>query len=365
MALTVKQQLTYWGIAAAILFLLLWFVGDALLPFLIGAAISYCLDPLADRLENLGLTRRLSVLIISMIGLVVFVALILLFIPTLIHQATALLTAIPDAFSSLQSNLSDRFPDMNNEDSVVRRQLLKIGDLIESQGALLLNAVISSAVSFINALVLLIIVPVVAIYLLFDWDNMIAKIDDLLPREHAPTVRRLANEIDKTLASFIRGQGTVCFLLGSYYIVALWLVGLNYGTVVGFIAGFLTFIPFVGAFVGGVLAIGLALFQFWGSTEVIDGETITYGTDWFRIGIVVVIYQLGQIIEGNFLTPRLVGSSIGLHPVWVLLALSVFGSIFGFVGMLVAVPLAAVLGVLTRFAISQYRTSRLYSGEPK
>ena len=147
MELSVKQQLTYWGIAAAILFILLWFLGNALLPFLIGAAISYCLDPLADRLENLGLSRRLSVLIISMIGLVVFVGLVLIFIPILIHQATALLTAIPDAFSSLHSSLSARFPQINDENSVVRSQLLNIGDFIETRGAALLNAVISSPVA--------------------------------------------------------------------------------------------------------------------------------------------------------------------------------------------------------------------------
>jgi predicted PurR-regulated permease PerM len=177
---------------------------------------------------------------------------------------------------------------------------------------------------------------------------MVAQIDSLLPRDHAPVIRRLARDIDKTLASFIRGMGTVCLILGTYYAIALMLVGLQFGLVVGFIAGLVTFIPYLGALLGGALAIGLALFQFWG--------------DWVSIGLVAGIFMLGQTLEGNFLTPKLVGNSVGLHPVWLILALSVFGSLFGFVGMLAAVPIAAALGVVARFATEQYRESVLYKG---
>jgi len=184
--------------------------------------------------------------------------------------------------------------------------------------------------------------------MLYDWDNMVAKVDHLLPRDHAPTIRKLASEIDRTMAGFIRGQGTVCLILGAYYAIALMAVGLNFGLVVGFIAGALTFIPYVGALVGGVLALGLALFQFWG--------------DWFWIILVWAIFQSGQFVEGNILTPRLVGSSVGLHPVWLIFALSAFGTLFGFVGLLVAVPVAASIGVVARFAISRYRSSLLYKG---
>jgi predicted PurR-regulated permease PerM len=200
----------------------------------------------------------------------------------------------------------------------------------------------------LNILLLFVIVPVVAVYLLLDWDRMVAQIDSLLPRDHAPVIRRLARDIDKTLASFIRGMGTVCLILGAYYAIALMLVGLQFGLVVGFIAGLVTFIPYLGAVLGGVLAIGLALFQFWG--------------DWVSIGLVAAIFVLGQMLEGNFLTPKLVGNSVGLHPVWLILALSVFGSLFGFVGMLAAVPIAAALGVVARFATEQYRESVLYKG---
>ena len=162
-------------------------------------------------------------------------------------------------------------------------------------------------------------------------------------------MRRLASQVDKTLASFIRGQGTVCLILGTYYAISLMLAGLNFGLVVGFIAGLVSFIPYIGALVGGVLAIGLALFQFWG--------------DWVSIGIIGGIFMVGQFLEGNILTPKLVGNSVGLHPVWLLFALSVFGSLFGFVGMLVAVPVAAMIGVFARYGIEQYKDSLLYRGK--
>ena len=177
---------------------------------------------------------------------------------------------------------------------------------------------------------------------------MVAAVDDLLPRDHAPAIRQIALDIDRTLASFIRGQGTVCMVLGAYYAIALMLIGLNFGIVIGVFAGLITFIPYVGALLGGALAVGVAIFQFWG--------------EWWWIVGVAVIFQIGQIVEGNILTPNLVGQSVGLHPVWLLFALSVFGSLFGFVGMLVAVPLAAMVGVLVRFFAGQYLGGRLYQG---
>ena len=235
-----------------------------------------------------------------------------------------------------------------DENSAIRRSLEALGATISSKGGALVNGLVTSALSLLNILLLVFIVPVVAFYLLLDWDRMVARIDEMLPRDHAPTIRQLAHRIDRTLASFIRGQGTVMLILGSYYAVALMLAGLQFGLVVGAIAGLLSFIPYVGAIVGGGLAIGLALFQFWG--------------EWMWIGAVVVIFFAGQFLEGNFLTPKLVGSSVGLHPVWLIFALSVFGTLYGFVGMLVAVPVTAALGVLARFAIEQYKKGLLYQG---
>lgn len=349
MALPIKDQLRYWGIATAITGLALWFLGDVILPFLLGGALAYCLDPLADRLETMGLGRLVSVIVITLVAALVFILAAILVIPSLLNQAAALFDTVPALVRDLQSWLAERFPDMGDESSTIRQSLNQIGATIEQRGGELLNQVFTSALSLINVLVLLFLVPVVTFYLLLDWDRMVAQIDDLLPRDHAPVIRKIAGDIDKALASFIRGQGTVCVIMGIYYAALLMIVGLNFGLVVGFVAGLITFIPYVGALVGGVLAIGLALFQFWG--------------DWWTIAMVAAVFFSGQFFEGNILTPNLVGSSVGLHPVWLIFALSVFGLLFGFVGMLVAVPVAAAIGVLARFLLSEYRRSLLYQGK--
>ncbi|SEK74008.1 Predicted PurR-regulated permease PerM [Roseivivax marinus] len=348
MTLPMRSQLKYWGIAAAILIVVLWFLGDVLLPFVVGAAIAYFLDPLADRLEAWGCSRRLATAIITVGAILLFILLALLVIPTLVQQTTQLVQTAPELSRNLQNFLAQRFPDVLAEDGVFRQTMTSLGQTIQERGGELLQTALTSARSLVSVLLLFVIVPVVAVYLLLDWDRMVARIDELLPREHAPTLRQLAHDIDDTLSGFIRGMGTVCLILGTYYALALMLVGLQFGLVVGVVAGFLTFIPYVGAIVGGVLAIGLALFQFWG--------------EWYWIVAVAVIFQLGQFIEGNVLTPKLVGDSVGLHPVWLLLAMSVFGTLFGFVGLLVAVPVAAALGVVARFLVTQYKNSALYLG---
>ncbi|MCR9156908.1 MAG: AI-2E family transporter [Rhodobacteraceae bacterium] len=348
MALPAREQLKYWSIAAIVIAVVLWFLGDVLLPFVLGGAIAYFLDPVADRLERMGFSRVMATAIITVVGVLAFILLLLWVIPSLVNQALDLFDVAPTLFANLRDFLIERFPDIMDTESPLRQSLISIGETIKARGGELLNTVLSSAAGIINIVMLFVIVPVVAVYLLLDWDNMVARIDELLPRDHAPTIRKLATDIDATLASFIRGMGTVCIILGTYYAVALMALGLQFGLVVGFIAGLVTFIPYLGALIGGALAIGLALFQFWG--------------DWVSIGLVAGVFVLGQVIEGNVLTPKLVGSSVGLHPVWLILALSIFGTLFGFVGMLVAVPVAASIGVITRFAAQQYLQSRLYRG---
>ncbi len=348
MALPVQTQLKYWGIAAAVFLLLLWFLGNQLLPFVLGAAIAYFLDPVADKLERMGCSRVVAVGLITLGAILVFVIMALLVVPTLVEQAVLLFNTAPTLAQNVGTFLTQQFPDLLNEESTLRQSLNSVGEAVRNRGGELLNTALTSAASLLNVVVLFIIVPVVAVYLLLDWDRMIAKIDDLLPRDHAPVIRRLAQEIDQTLAAFIRGMGTVCLILGTYYAIGLMLVGLQFGLVVGLVAGLLTFIPYLGVLIGGILAFGLALFQFWG--------------DWVSLGLVAGIFMFGQFVENNLLTPNLVGSSVGLHPVWLILALTVFGSLFGFVGMLVAVPLAAALGVVVRYLVDRYTDSRLYRG---
>lgn len=348
MALPVREQVTYWGIAAAIFVIVFWFLGNVLLPFILGGAIAYFLDPVADRLEKLGLSRAAATALITLAGVLLFVILALLVVPALVSQALQLVKVAPDYAREFSAVLNQRFPTLLDENSTLSQSIHAVGETIQSRGAELLETALTSAVSLLNVIILLVVSPVVAVYLLLDWDNMVARIDALLPRDHAPTIRLLASEIDNTLAAFIRGMGTVCLILGTYYAIALMLAGLQFGLVVGAIAGFVTFIPYLGALIGGALAIGLALFQFWG--------------DWISVGVIAGIFALGQVLEGNVITPKLVGDSVGLHPVWLLLALSVFGALFGFVGMLVAVPVAASLGVIARFAVQQYQSSLLYRG---
>ncbi len=348
MALPVREQVKYWGIAMAVFLFVLWWLGDVILPFLLGGAIAYCLDPVADRLERWGLSRVAATALITVLGLLCFVVLALAVVPTLVNQAAGLIEAAPKIANNLQTFLTERFPTLVDEGSVVRRSLVSLGETIQSRGGELLQTLLTSVGGIVNILVLFVIVPVVAFYLLLDWDGMVAKVDAMVPRDHVDTVRQIARDIDATLAGFIRGQGTVCLILGIFYAAALAMVGLNFGLVVGALAGFLTFIPYVGALVGGGLALGLALFQFWG--------------DWLWIVLVWVIFQSGQFVEGNILTPKLVGDSVGLHPVWLIFALSAFGALFGFVGLLVAVPVAAAIGVIIRYAIAQYRQSLLYRG---
>ncbi|WP_296419691.1 AI-2E family transporter [Pseudooctadecabacter sp.] len=369
MAISPQKQLQYWGIAALVFVVLLYWLGDVLVPYILGGALAYVLDPVADKLEAWGLSRIMATVVITLSGILLFILLFLLVVPTLIGQLGDLIAQIgrivenlPATWEGIKAWLSERIPGVDLQGDFLQEQIQTLGAAIQSRSGEVVNALLSSAQGIINAIVLVVIVPVVTFYLLMDWDRMVAQIDDLLPREHQGTIRDLARQIDRTLASFIRGQGTVCLILGTYYGIALMLAGLNFGLIVGLIAGLISFIPYVGALVGGALAFGLALFQWWGGSEVVDGETVQTGINWLRIGIVGGIFAFGQFVEGNFLTPNLVGSSVGLHPVWLILALSVFGSIFGFVGMLIAVPVAAIIGVLARFAIQEYKNGRLYKG---
>ncbi|MBI1173187.1 AI-2E family transporter [bacterium] len=348
---TVPSQLQgrYWTIAAVLFFVALWYLGSVMLPFLVGGALAYFLDPLADRLERLGLSRVAATSLITLAAFLLVVLLVLAVIPVLVQQLAALINAAPEISSKLQAFLVSRFPELTDSTSVMRTTLADIAQAIQARGGALAQGLLASVFSVVGWLLFIVVVPVVAFYLLMDWDQMVARVDDLLPRDHAPVIRMLAREIDTALAGFVRGQVTVCILLAVYYASGLMLAGLQFGLIIGAIAGAITVIPYFGAMTGGALAIGLAFYQFWG--------------DWIAIGIIAAIFGFGQFMEGNVLTPRLVGKSIGVHPVWLIFALSVFGGLFGIAGMLVAVPLSATLGVLARFGVSKYKESLLYLGE--
>ncbi len=351
MALPTGTQLTYWGIAGVAFLALLWLFGDVLLPFLVGAALAYFLNPVAERLVQRGLSRTTATVLISLAMAGIVVASGFLVIPAIVGQAAALINAAPEGLQAVHRFLEARMPGQVDVESEARRVMAGLGEAIQSRGVELAEGVLGTARGVIGVILFLVITPVVAFYLLLDWPRLLQRIDDLLPRDHAPAIRRLALDIDRAVAGFVRGQITVCLILAAYYASALMLVGLDFGLVVGVVTGLISFIPYIGAIIGGALSIGLALYQFWGAPGMIL--------------LVVGIFALGQFLEGNVLVPKLVGRSVGLHPVWLLLALSVFGALFGFAGLLVAVPVAAALGVLVRFFTARYLDSALYQGQDR
>ncbi len=348
MTLSVREQTTYWGIALAILVLALWLLSNALLPFVAGAALAYFLDPVADRLEKLGLKRVTSTIIITLVAVLSIVLIMVLIVPMLLGQTRHLIETAPEYIAALQTFLRAKFPQWIGADSTLWQSLSAFQGTLQSKGGQLLSSVLSSSLAIVDFVILLIVAPVVAFYLLLDWDHIVARLNGWLPREHAGSIRKIAKEIDRVLAGFVRGQLTVCAILGTFYALSLAIIGLQFGIVVGLFAGLVSFIPFVGSILGGLLSVGLALVQFWGQP-------------WLIVAVAAV-FLVGQAVEGNFLTPKLVGGSVGLHPVWLMFALSAFGALFGFAGLLVAVPVTAAIGVLSRFVLEQYLAGRLYRG---
>ena len=348
-----QRQLTFWLAALAAFILLLWLLSDILLPFIASLAIAYLLKPVTDRIESIGVNRLAAALMIVTLVVMAIVLLILLVAPILGGQLTSFIENIPGYVTKLQSLISDPSrPWVQKLMGAGFSPDKSIGDLM-TQGVGWLTAFLKSLWSGGRALVslfsLIVVTPVVAFYLLYDWHRMIATADSWIPVRQRATVRQLAREIDAAIAGFVRGQSAVCLILGSFYAVSLTLSGLNFGLLIGLISGLITFIPYVGSMTGLILALGVAVAQFW--------------PDYGSILMVLGIFLVGQFLEGNVLAPKLVGESVGLHPVWLIFALLAFGYLFGFVGLLVAVPLAATIGVLTRFALRRYLESSLYTGE--
>jgi len=352
-----ERQMMFWTLGLAVLIGLIFLLREILLPFVAGMALAYFLDPLADRLERLKFSRMAATSVIVTVFTLIFIVVLVLIVPVLVVQIASLAENLPGHIEKLGALMNVWAPDWLK--GIIAQALPEIKNSLSqyvSKGASLVGTLAGSlwsgGVALINFLSLFVVTPIVAFYLLYDWDRMIALVDSWLPRDHAPVLRELGREIDTTMAGFVRGQGTVCLMLGVYYAVSLKMIGLDFGLLIGLGAGFLSFVPYVGAIVGLVLAVGVALVQFW--------------PEWPWIVTVLGVFVAGQFVEGNFLSPRLVGKSVGLHPVWLMFALFAFGLLFGFVGLLVAVPLAASIGVLIRFALKKYLASPLYLGtQPK
>jgi predicted PurR-regulated permease PerM len=348
-----KRQVIFWAAGVTVVVLALWLLSEILLPFVAGLAIAYLLTPVTDRLERLGVNRLAAALLIITFVVLALFYLILLVAPIVGGQLSSFIDSVPGNVTKLQSLLSDPSrPWVQKLLGAGFNADKSIGDLV-TQGVGWLTTFLRSLWSGGRALVsvfsLVVITPVVAFYLIYDWHRMIRTVDGWVPRQQRETVRQLAREIDAAISGFVRGQTAVCLILGSFYAVALTLSGLNFGLLIGLISGLITFIPYVGSMTGLVLSTGVAVAQFW--------------PDYGSILMVLGIFLVGQFLEGNVLSPKLVGESVGLHPVWLIFALLAFGYLFGFVGLLVAVPLAATIGVLCRFALRRYLHSSFYTGE--
>ncbi len=352
--LRMRRQVFFWLGFFAFFIAFMWVFADILLPFIAGMVLAYFLDPVADWLEAKGLSRMISTVIILIAFVLMFILFLMILVPILANQITGFLDRLPELVGKLQALIASTDIEWLRDRIGVDGKSLQDninGLMREGAGwvSTVLKKVWGTGKSLIDVISLLVVTPVVAFYLLYDWDHMVERVDTLLPHDHRETIRIIFADIDRAVAGFVRGQGTVCLILGLFYGASLTFIGLNFGLLIGLFAGLISFIPFVGSIIGFLLSVGVALVQFW--------------PEGLPIILCAVTFFLGQFLEGNILQPKLVGEKVGLHPVWLMFALFAFGSLFGFTGMLIAVPAAAAVGVVIRFGLGRYLQSELYKGK--
>lgn len=325
-------------------------LSNILFPFLVGIATAYLLDPAADRLERMRFSRIAATSLIAVGVFLALVLIVLVLLPPLAAQGAQLAADLPNYVERLRDRLLPAVLQLVERFSLAT-DLSATGMLKEQSGRAIgvfvtwITGLLQSGVALLNLMALMFITPIVTFYMLRDWDRMTATIRNLVPPDHLASFDRLAAQIDEVLAGFIRGQGLVCSFLALFYGLGLWAVGLNYGLIIGLMTGLVSFVPFIGMALGLVVGLSVAAFQF---------------QDISMIMLVAGIFALGQFIEGNLISPRLVGSRIHLHPVWVIFSVLAGTALFGIIGTLLAVPFAGVLGVIIRYWIERYQQSALY-----
>ena len=330
----------------------LYALRSVLLPFVVGIIVAYFLDPFVRRLSrHHKISRATATSLVLGLFLIILLPLILLLGAAAVTQIGEFIGNLPQYLSSFGQKLTEfihrlqiYFPALSLE-NVENSLRENFGESVKPV-AKFVRGIIANGFAFVNILSLLLIAPVVAFYMLRDWPTFTGKIYDLIPRKHLKDVTEGLNQVNRIISGYLRGQSLVCVVLGSFYAFGLWLIGLNLGLLVGFLAGIISFIPYVGSISGFLMAIILVVTQ--------------YGT-LPKMLAVVAVFGIGQFLEGNFLTPKLVGENIGLHPVWVMFSLLAGGVLLGLLGMIIAVPVAACLGVLLRYLITKYQKSRIYN----
>ena len=350
-----NRHITFWLVTAVLFLGLVWLLNDILLPFVVGAAIAFFLNPLADRLAQTGMGRTAASALIIIVAALLLVLFLIVLGPHLVDQLRQLVQKLPGDIKRLlvlfegsaRAWLGGRYEEIQ---ASVEQGLASMAQSWTTSMGWAVQQVWDRGLALVNLLSLLLITPVVAFYLLADWPRVVARIDDALPRDHAPTIRALAGEINDTIAAFVRGQGTICLILAVIYSVGLTLIGLRYSLLIGLAVGLMSFVPVVGGALGLVLAGGVALAQGW--------------PDLMLLLKVVALFAAISIVDSSLLSPRIVGPRVGLHPVWLIFSVLAFGSLFGLVGVLIAVPVAAAIAVLVRFALRLYLESEVYRGNP-
>jgi len=352
--MTKSQQIYFWIFVGFLAIGLLWLFQDILTPFVLGIVIAYLLNPLVSNLQKNGLPRWAAVLLVLFLFMALMVLGLAVSIPILGKEIAQVTEALPtlsrkleEAARHIASYLSP-YIDVSaiDTDQVVSNLQDKAGSIL-SAGGNVVTSVLKGGAAVAGFLATAFLMPIVAFYMMLDWPHFTHTLNDLLPRQSMPKIHRIIDEIDLTLSGFIRGQVLVCVFLGTFYGLGLTLIGLEFGFLVGLAAGVLSIMPYVGSGTGLIVGIAMA----WAQTK-----------DPVMVGLVVSIFGLGQFIEGNFLTPKLVGDKVGLHPLWIIFALLAGGSLLGFTGLLIAVPVAACIGVLVRHVISEYKASVYYAG---
>ena len=350
--MTTQSKTLFWVGGTGLFLLLLYGLREVLPPFVLGMAAAYFLDPACDWLERRGLSRTVATTVITILFFILMIAALSLILPTIFQEAAAFLNRLPHYISSLR----ERFEPLDQQLRLwlaaenaqdLAGQVAGFSDEVLKGAGQVAKRLLSGLGAFLGVLSLLLITPLVTFYLLRDWDRIVEWLDSCLPRAGAADIRRLVREIDAALSGFARGQTIVCLTLGVLYAIGLMAVGLEFGFIIGFCTGLVSFIPYVGMILGFAAGMGVALAQF---------------DSWLPILMVAAVFGAGQVLEGWILTPRLIGGRVGLHPVWVVFALLAGGAVFGFVGVLLAVPVAAVLGVVTRDLLRRYLDSPLYGG---
>lgn len=344
----------FWIAVLIVSALLLRLLAPVLLPFVVGLALAYFVNPLVDFLGRMKIPRWLSALLI-LIGATCIVGMALIFLlPVLAEQARSLIEAAPAEFERLRGIVEtyarERFGNRSPAvETAVKNMLDSISGALPDLTASVAGKLWNQGFAAFNFLALMLVTPLVFFYALLDWPKLVARIDSWLPRDHAQQLRGLASEIDERVSAFVRGQGTVCLILAVFYATALSAIGLRYGLLVGLLTGLASFIPFAGWALGLIAASILGIVQYW--------------PDVMSILLVPSVFLAGQALDAGFLGPKIVGSKVGLHPVWLIFALLTFSYLFGFLGLLVAVPVSAAIGVLVRFGLRTYLASSVYNGQ--